>query len=380
MNIRLVAAAAVVTLAAALAGCSGATTVSPKQPQTTTAPVGTSRAVSGSVWVADEGGESLTVVDAATNTVAMTVTGIKGPHNVQIGRAGGATVYAVSEGNTVMAIDAATYTVAAVAATGSAPAHVIEAPNGKVYVSNSGDGTVSVYQARGLEATGRIDLGGMPHGLRPAAGGSLIVVANTMAGTVDLIDCQRSVLGSVPVGPPGPAQVAVTADGRYAYAGITDPPAVVKVDLTARKVVGTAQVSAAPAQVYLTPDEATVLSADQGTAEKARTCAVGDRYRSNDHSRHCRHRLGGATRSSHRHFRNAGMGHKHLRQHGLRHRPAQPVDCGDNRCRHRSQRGGQLHVAPSGRIRHNDRHAGHPPHNPRASKTTLRTINQGGHE
>lgn len=48
MNIRLVAAAAVVTLAAALAGCSGATTVSPKQPQTTTAPVGTSRAVSGS--------------------------------------------------------------------------------------------------------------------------------------------------------------------------------------------------------------------------------------------------------------------------------------------------------------------------------------------
>ncbi len=200
MNIRLVAAAAVVTLAAALAGCSGATTVSPKQPQTTTAPVGTSRAVSGSVWVADEGGESLTVVDAATNTVAMTVTGIKGPHNVQIGRAG-ATVYAVSEGNTVMAIDAATYTVAAVAATGSAPAHVIEAPNGKVYVSNSGDGTVSVYQARGLEATGRIDLGGMPHGLRPAAGGSLIVVANTMAGTVDLIDCQRSVLGLCPGGP-----------------------------------------------------------------------------------------------------------------------------------------------------------------------------------
>ncbi|AEV73404.1 hypothetical protein MycrhN_2836 [Mycolicibacterium rhodesiae NBB3] len=267
MNIRLVAAAAVVTLAAALAGCSGATTVSSNQPLTTTAPAGTSRVVSGSVWVADEGGESLTVVDAATNTVAMTVTGIKGPHNVQVGRAG-ATVYAVSDSNTVMAIDAATYTVAAVAATGSAPAHVIEVPNGKVYVSNSGDGTVSVYQARGLEATGRIDLGGMPHGLRPAAGGSLIVVANTMAGTVDLIDpANDRFLGSVPVGP-GPAQVAVTADGRYAYAGITDPPAVVKVDLTARKVVGTAQVSASPVQVYLTPDETTVLSADQGTAEK----------------------------------------------------------------------------------------------------------------
>ncbi len=38
-----------------------------------------------------------------------------------------------------------------------------------------------------------------------------------------------------------------------------------KVDLHARTVVGSAPVSAPPVQLYLTPDEATVLSADQGT-------------------------------------------------------------------------------------------------------------------
>ena len=74
-------------------------------------------------------------------------------------------------------------------------------------------------------------------------------------------------MGAIPVGP-GPAQVAVTADGHYAYAGITSPPAVVKVDLAARKVVGTARVSDSPVQLYLTPDETTVLSADRGTAQQ----------------------------------------------------------------------------------------------------------------
>ncbi|GAB4961738.1 hypothetical protein MAHJHV55_17690 [Mycobacterium avium subsp. hominissuis] len=180
----------------------------------------------------------------------------------------GTTVYAVSASNNiVVAIDAGTYKVAAVAATGSAPAHVIEAPNNKVYVTNSEDGTVSVYQSPGLQPAGLITLGGMPHGLRPAGGGSVIVVANTLAGALDLIDpvTDRS-LGTVHVGT-GPAQVAVSADGRYAYAGVTDPAAVVKVDLTARTVVATAPLPAAPVQLYLTPDAGIVVSDDQGTRD-----------------------------------------------------------------------------------------------------------------
>ena len=64
-----------------------------------------------------------------------------------------------------------------------------------------------------------------------------------------------------------PAQVAVSADGKYAYTGISEPPSVVKVDLAGRKVVGTAPVPNSPVQLYLTPDEKTVLWANQGTRE-----------------------------------------------------------------------------------------------------------------
>ncbi|GJF11755.1 hypothetical protein NGTWS0302_10980 [Mycolicibacterium cyprinidarum] len=271
MKMRLAAATAVIVLGAALTACANDSndsdsTDSPAPSSTTPASSQSARAGTGSVWVADQEGDSLTVIDADTNAVTTTVTGILHPHNVQVSR-DGTTVYAVTGDNRVVAIDTTNYTVGAVAPTGPAPAHVIEAPNDKVYVTNADDGTVSVYQAAGLKPAGRIDLGGMPHGLRPAADGSVIVVANTVAGALDLIDpATDRPTGTIPVGDQ-PAQVAVSDDGRYAYAGVTDPPSVVKVDLGSRTVVGSTPVSAAPVQLYLTPDGTTVLSADQGTAD-----------------------------------------------------------------------------------------------------------------
>ncbi|WP_369816156.1 hypothetical protein [Mycobacterium sp. 852014-52144_SCH5372336] len=217
--------------------------------------------------MADEDGDSLTVIDAATNAVLTTLKGIEEPHNVQVSR-DGAAVYAVSGSDDLLVVvEATTFAVRAIAPTGPAPAHVVEAPNGKVYVTNAGDGTVSVYQGRQLQPVGRITLGGMPHGLRASGDGSVIVVANTSAGALDVINpVTDTSAGRVPVGP-GPAQVAVTGDGRYAYAGVTKPSAVVKVDLESRSVVATAQVPNAPVQLYLTPDDRSVVSANQGTED-----------------------------------------------------------------------------------------------------------------
>ena len=81
------------TLVVVLAACSNGNQMSPSGIPTSTAP--RSPAGSGSVWVANEGGDSLTVLDGALSTVATTLTGIKHPHNVQVSH-DGATVYAVS--------------------------------------------------------------------------------------------------------------------------------------------------------------------------------------------------------------------------------------------------------------------------------------------
>ena len=115
-------------LLAAVSGCSAGQ--STDSGQSTAGPSPTEQG--GSVWVADEGGDSLTVLDAGTNAVVTTLTGLPGPHNVQVGN-DGATVYASSStSNTVVAIDTTAYRVTASAATGPEPAHVIEAPNAKV--------------------------------------------------------------------------------------------------------------------------------------------------------------------------------------------------------------------------------------------------------
>ena len=91
------------TLVVVLAACSNGNQMSPSGIPTSTAP--RSPAGSGSVWVANEGGDSLTVLDGALSTVATTLTGIKHPHNVQVSH-DGATVYAVSNSdNIVVAID-----------------------------------------------------------------------------------------------------------------------------------------------------------------------------------------------------------------------------------------------------------------------------------
>ncbi|RIK43300.1 MAG: hypothetical protein DCC57_17860, partial [Chloroflexi bacterium] len=126
----------------------GASTESPAgEPQ----PALAAERVTGTIWVANEEGNSLTAVDAASQTVVATLTGIPGPHNVQVSP-DGRTVWAVSghEGLAV-AIDAQTYTLLGTAPVGASPAHVIVSPdNTTVYVSNSGDNSVSVIDAATL--------------------------------------------------------------------------------------------------------------------------------------------------------------------------------------------------------------------------------------
>ena len=76
------------------------------------------KGIEGTVWVADEEGTSITVINATTNKVITTLDGIEGPHNLQVAP-DGKTVWAVSghEALAVM-IDADNYTVHGVVPTG----------------------------------------------------------------------------------------------------------------------------------------------------------------------------------------------------------------------------------------------------------------------
>src|SRR3990172_10377259 len=87
--------------------------------------------IQGTVWVADEFGNSITVIDAATNQVITTLTGVEGPHNLQAAP-DGKTVWAVSGHESLaLMIHATTYQLHGTVPTGREPAHVILATDGK---------------------------------------------------------------------------------------------------------------------------------------------------------------------------------------------------------------------------------------------------------
>lgn len=234
--------------------------------------------VVGTVWVANEDGDSLTAIDAATGDVVATIDGIDGPHNVQVGPDGN-TIWAVSgHASALVAVDARTSELLGTAPTGPSPAHVIVSPDGSnVYVTNAGDDSLSVFDAAALEPKATLSLSAGPHGLRPTPDGAFVVVANTTAGAVDIVDtASNTVAASVPVGD-SPAQVAVDAEGRYAYASLNGSSEVVKIDLEQRKAVGTVAVPSPPVQLYLTADGSRLLSADQGTEDApGRTVSIID--------------------------------------------------------------------------------------------------------
>lgn len=224
--------------------------------------------IEGTVWVANEDGDSLSAINAATGAVVTTISGIESPHNVQVSP-DGATVWAVSgHANAVVALDAATYELLGTAPTGASPAHVVLSPDGEqVLVTNSGDDTLSVYDAASLELRATVDLSAGPHGLRPTQDGTAVVVASTTAGTVDVVSTSTyEVTATIAVGD-SPPQVAVAPDGRYAYVSLVGSSSVVKVDLVEKRVTGSVSVPSPPVQLYLTEDGTRLLSADQGTED-----------------------------------------------------------------------------------------------------------------
>ncbi len=255
------------TLGAAVAlvvsGCAGGLTSGPGASSPGDV-ASASPASTGSVWVADEGGDSLTVLDGATGGALATLTGITEPHNVQAASDGDG-VWAVSGGDQVVALSASSLEVTALGQTDEQPAHVVADGAGRVYVSSSAQPSVYAYDAR-LRPVTRMALDGAPHGMRLSADGRTAVVANTGSGTVDVLDTRSGTLRvSIPVGP-GPVQVAVSEDGAVAYVSLAGPSEVARVDVALATVTHRVKVPHPPAQVLLT-GSGVLLSADQGTPD-----------------------------------------------------------------------------------------------------------------
>ncbi|MBI1281337.1 MAG: multicopper oxidase domain-containing protein [Anaerolineaceae bacterium] len=222
--------------------------------------------IQGTIWVANENGNSITVIDASTNQVITTLTGIEGPHNLQVSP-DGKTVWAVSgHDSTALLIDATTYSLLGTVPTGDHPAHIIVNPEGNyAYVTNGNDNTVTVIDAAAMKTIATIPVGEFPHGLRPSPDGRWVYVANVNSSTLSVIDtATNNKVADIEVGQ-RPVQVAFSPDNKFVYFSLNGENALGKIDAATRKLVGKVDVGVGPVQVFVTPDNRFVVVANQGT-------------------------------------------------------------------------------------------------------------------
>lgn len=240
----------------------------------------------GFVYAANEGANSVSVIDLSTGQVkdiAMRIT----PHNLQVSRDGrlllvvGSVVAGTGNQSQMkmneedemkrgrlQILNAETLTVdsAIDIEIGRHPAHVIiDAQSKLTYATNSEDNNVLVIDITQKKVVGEIKTGKSPHGLRTSPDGREIYVANVNDNSVSVIDVTQSKEATrIPVGK-APVQVGFTPDGRRAYVSLRDENSVAVIDTAQRKKIATVAVGRSPIQVFATPDGRYVYVANQGT-------------------------------------------------------------------------------------------------------------------
>lgn len=141
-------------------------------------------------YVANAGGDSVSVINTATNRVVNTIRLGPGssPGAIAISPDGRRAYVAGFEDGTVTVIDTFSKRVVATVAVGSDPGAVAVSPNGaRVYVANTGGDTVSVIETATNTMIGALPVGAGPDGLAVSPDGSLVYVPNFDTGTVSVI-------------------------------------------------------------------------------------------------------------------------------------------------------------------------------------------------
>lgn len=255
-----------------------------------TMPAAAQRAPTGTLVVSNMNDHTATVLDAATGRVWMTLPTGEGPHEVAISRDGKTALvsnYGVrgKPGSSITVIDVAAATV-----TRTITIATYQRPHGMAFLP--GDTTVAVT-AEQNQLVLIVDIrdgtvistlpthGRTSHMVALNAKGSRLVTANIMDGTVSVVDvAQRDSTRTIAVGKRSEG-VAITPDGRFAWAGSNTDSIVVIADLTRGAATDTLRGFGLPYRIGISPDGKTAVISDPVRAEVRIFDAISHRQRFN---------------------------------------------------------------------------------------------------
>jgi YVTN family beta-propeller protein len=191
------------------------------------------------LYVSNEDGQSVTVLDAESGTVIETIAIGKRPRGLKLTPDGSRLFVAVSglpkcpptvpdeecaklerdlKADGIAVVDTATHKVVQVLHAGSDPEQFALSRDGaRLFVANEDAATMSVVDARSGAVVERVPVGSEPEGVGVSPDGRWVLVTNESANSVSVIDTSTlKIVKSVEVGK-RPRDIAFTPDGRAAY-------------------------------------------------------------------------------------------------------------------------------------------------------------------
>lgn len=191
------------------------------------------------VYVSNEDGNSVTVIDTATDTVVATVPVGKRPRGLQVSRDGAQLFVALSglpkcppqipdeeceklgrdvKADGIAVVDTKAHRLISVYPSGSDPEQFDLTPDGKrMFIANEDKALATVLDVSSGKIVGSVPVGREPEGVRASPNGKWVLVTNESDNSVSIIDTQTlKVLNSVRVGL-RPRDAAFTANSETAY-------------------------------------------------------------------------------------------------------------------------------------------------------------------
>jgi YVTN family beta-propeller protein len=191
------------------------------------------------LYVSNEDGHSVTVLDADSAAVIATIPVGKRPRGMKLASDGSRLFVAVSglpkcppsvpdeecaklerdlEADGIAVVDVATHKVLQVLHAGSDPEQFALSRDGtRLFVANEDAATMSIVDVRSGAVAGRVPVGREPEGVGVSPDGRWVLITNESENSVSVIDTNTlKIVASVEVGK-RPRDIAFTADGRAAY-------------------------------------------------------------------------------------------------------------------------------------------------------------------
>lgn len=205
-------------------------------------------------YVANNLGDTVSVVNTNTHLVVTTIPVGTFPYGVAVDQAGKFAYVTNSASNDVSVISTATNTVVATIGGQAGPMEIVLTPNGKTaYVSNSNSGSVAVINTSTRQVTATIPVPN-PIGLAVTpSGGFLYVVSSSASRVLVISTLTRAVVASIPVGTI-PVSVVISPDGSTAYAINFNSNTVSVIRTGDNRVTKTIGVSRGPFGAAVSPD------------------------------------------------------------------------------------------------------------------------------